>query len=79
MEAGKFEVWRASLRLGGVLEERVTACHGVSGGGQLPAHVRYTVTFLGYERVTSVSPPPSRVACAMIIHVSPTPQLDPLW
>ena len=31
---------RASLRWGGVLEERVTACHGVSGGGQLPAHVR---------------------------------------
>ena len=43
-ESSKFEVWRASLRLGGVLEERVTArvtaCHGVSGGGQLPAHVR---------------------------------------
>ena len=30
-ESSKFEVWRASLRLGGVLEERVTACHGVSG------------------------------------------------
>ena len=29
-ESSKFEVWRASLRLGGVLEERVTACHGVS-------------------------------------------------
>ena len=52
-ESSKFKVWRASLRLGGLLEERVTACHGVSGGGQLPAHVRG----LGYERVTSVSPP----------------------
>ena len=30
-ESSKFEVWRASLRLGGVLEERVTAFHGVSG------------------------------------------------
>ena len=39
-ESSKFEVWRASLRLRRVLEERVTACHGVSGGGQLPAHVR---------------------------------------
>ena len=39
-ESSKFEIWRASLRLGGVLEERVTACHGVSGGGQLPAHAR---------------------------------------
>ena len=29
-ESSKFEVWRASLRLGGVLEERVTACHRVS-------------------------------------------------
>ena len=25
VEAGKFEVWRASLRFGGDLEERVTA------------------------------------------------------
>ena len=72
LQERKFEVWRASLRLGGVLEERVTACRGV-------ANCRHTYVeqslFLGYERVTSASPP---VSCAMIIHASPTPQLDPL-
>ena len=41
------------MRLGGVLEERVTPCHGVSGGGQLPANVRGAVTSLGCERATS--------------------------
>ena len=46
-ESSKFEVWSLEGKfevgrpLGGVLKERVTACHGVSGDGQLPAHAAH--------------------------------------
>ena len=74
-ESSKFEVWMASLRLGGVLEERVTACHGVSGGGQLPAYVRERSLFWDMSVSPACRPPsPSPARCMS----SPAPQLDPL-
>ena len=78
-----FEVWRASLRLGGVLEERVTACRGVANCRHMYVERslfwNMSVSPACHQRVAPPPPPPPpRVACAMIIHASPTPQLDPL-